>query len=221
LPRTYAVGTTEGGGKNVEVQGYYYFSESVDLGEAYTSRLTATLNAEGVDLTNVIANWSSLASVALLDNSQPEDWGVEVQYRSTNSDPSSDDWSDWQPLVVGDVTARAFEFRLRLNGLATIDSNYSTISPLVHGVKVSVDMPDRVASEEDIAVPTGGSRITFSDAFISLKGVAIAAQNMSTGDYYTINNKDNTGFNIRFFNASNSPVARTFDYLAKGYGVRI
>jgi len=44
---------------------------------------------------------------------------------------------------------------------------------------------------------------------------------MSTGDYYTINNKDNTGFNIRFFNASNSPVARTFDYLAKGYGVRI
>ena len=88
-----ADGTTEGGGKNVEVQGYYYFSESVDLGEAYTSRLTATLNAEGVDLTNVIANWSSLASVALLDNSQPEDWGVEVQYRSTNSDPSSDDLS--------------------------------------------------------------------------------------------------------------------------------
>ncbi|KAA0970316.1 hypothetical protein FPY71_07265 [Aureimonas fodinaquatilis] len=212
-----AVGV-EGSGSNVQIEGYYAFAQVVDLGGIYTSRLTASIDAEGADLTNVIGNWSALSAVTLMDNSEPEDWGVELQFRTTNDSPSANEWSEWRPLVVGDVTARAFQFRLRLNGKAEMDNDYSTISPIVHGVTVSIDMPDRVDAAEDQLVPTAGRRVTFEPAFVALKGLAIAAQDMATGDRYAITNKDETGFFIRFFNSTNTAVPRTFDYVAKGYG---
>jgi len=208
----------EGSGSNVEVEGFYTFAEDIDLGAVYTSRLTASIDAVGADLTNVIGNWSSLASVALLDNSDPEDWGVELQVRMTNDAPSAGNWSDWQPFVVGDMTARAFQFRLRLNGSAQVTDDFSTISPIVSSLRVTIDMPDRDEAGNDIAVPAAGRRISFAPAFMGLGGIGVAIQDGAVGDRYAITDKDETGFFIRFFNSVNTAVPRTFDYVAKGYG---
>ena len=49
---------------------------------------------------------------------------------------------------------------------------------------------------------------------------AVTAQNMQSGDYYTLENITPDGFLIRFFNAADSGVARSFDHMAKGYGTR-
>jgi hypothetical protein len=122
--------------------------------------------------------------------------------------------------VVGDVTARAFEFRLILNGLAiaTADPVYSNVTPLVSMLKVSIDMPDRVVAGEDIVVPATGLAISFNPPFIALQGLATADQDMATGDRKEISAKGPTGFHIQFFDAGGTPVERTIDYVAKGYG---
>ena len=61
--------------------------------------------------------------------------------------------------------------------------------------------------------------ITFANAFYATPSLGIAAQNMATGDYFTISSKSATGFSIAFLNSSASGVDRTFDYVAKGYGL--
>jgi hypothetical protein len=121
---------------------------------------------------------------------------------------------------VGDVTARAFEFRVLLEGRSTgVDPDfYSMITPAVRMLRVQIDMPDRVIAQEDIVVPAVGLDIDFIPPFRSLHGIATADQDLATGDRKTITSKGADGFRIQFFDAGGTPVQRTIDYVAKGYG---
>jgi len=213
---TLALGGASGAVLNP--QGFYYFDGSVDLGAVYTSRLTATVEASGENANNLMALWSTLAQVDALDDSEPEDWGVALEYQTTNVAPALDDWSAWLPFFVGDVTARAFRFRLRLDGRVISDGDYAVTTPAVRRLKVQIDMPDRVVAGEDIVVPTAGVTISFDPPFASLQGLATADQNLATGDRKQITAKGPDGFHIRFFDAAGTPVQRTIDYVAKGYG---
>lgn len=220
LSNVAVIGEGGGASRGVQVEGFYYFANSLDLGATYTSRLTASIDAYGEDLLNVISQWGSLSDIEFLDNSEPDDWNVQLEVRTTTDAPSSGNWSDWQPFVVGDMTARAFEFRLKLNGklVSEVSAEYSTITPVVTGVSVTIDMPDRIEAGEDIAIPAAGLRINFNPPFRGLAGISTADQNMLTGDYKVISAKDETGFFIRYFSANGTAVARTMDYVAKGYG---
>lgn len=214
-----ALGDGEDDSIGVHLTGTYYFDEDVDLGAVFTSRLTATVDASGENVSNVMALWTTLAVIDRLDDSEPEDWGVALEYRTTDVDPALDGWGAWLPFFVGDVTARAFQFRLRLDGSAPLGvSNYSVTTPAVRRLTVQVDMPDRVVAGNDIAVPTAGITVSFAPPFISLQGLGIADQNMATGDRKQITAKGPDGFHIQFFNAAGAPVERTIDYVAKGYG---
>jgi|GEM_PF-1029366 len=193
--------------------GTYTFAGSTDLTQVYTSRLTANFAAEGKDTNNVIAAWSTLAAVEALDRSDPSQWSAELQVRTTNDDPvGSPTWSAWKPFVIGDYTARAFQWR------AVLTSLENGITPRITTLSVSVDMPDRVAEGHDIVSNAAGDTITYSPAFKGAPSVGITAQNMATGDYYTITGKSRTGFTIRFFNAAGTGISRTYDWKAKGYG---
>jgi hypothetical protein len=193
--------------------GTYTFAGSTDLTEVYTSRLTANFAAEGKDTNNVISAWTALSSVEVLDRSDPSQWAAELQVRTTNDDPAgTPTWSEWKPFVIGDYTARAFEWRVVLTSVET------GITPRITELEVSVDMPDRVAEGHDIASNAAGDAITFSPAFKETPAIGISAQNLATGDYYTITSKSRTGFTIRFFNASGTGISRTYDWTAKGYG---
>ncbi|NEH72263.1 host specificity factor TipJ family phage tail protein [Rhizobium leguminosarum] len=195
-------------------EGVYDFSDIIDLGEVHTSRVSAAVSAYGLiaslDLFDRgdwfdVPEFFGLASDAL--------WNVRVEVSSTVDDPSgSPEWTDWAELVTSDVSARAYRFRARLLSLQF------DITPVVETLSVTVDMPDRVFAENDLVVSASGLSISFSPAYYVLSGVSIAAQNMQTGDYYEITGKTATGFTIIFRNASGAPVARTFDYVAKGYG---
>lgn len=194
--------------------GYYYFSNVFDLGAIYTSRLSAAISAFGEQ--------SSVDLFGLTDYFTPSDyfgyaatalWDVTIEVATTNDNPTgSPTWSSWSDLVVGDKTSRAFKFRARL------ESRQSDVTPVVSGLTVSIDMPDRVVAQNDLAVTVAGRSITFAPSFRQLQGVSIAAQGLQTGDYYEITGKTNAGFTIIFKNSSGSAVARTFDYVAKGYG---
>jgi hypothetical protein len=82
-------------------------------------------------------------------------------------------------------------------------------------------MPDRVAFDNDIVSGTSAYAVTYSPAFKESPAVAISAQNMATGDYFTLTSKSRTGFTIQFFNSSNTAVSRTFDWVARGFGEQI
>jgi hypothetical protein len=80
-----------------------------------------------------------------------------------------------------------------------------------------VDMPDRIESDEDIISGASPYTVTYALPFMVPPSVGITAQNMATGDYYIITDKDEAGFTITFYNAAGTIVSRTFDYQAKGY----
>jgi hypothetical protein len=117
--------------------------------------------------------------------------------------------------VVGDYSARAFRFRL------TITAAHTYLLVEVDNLIINIDMPDRIISLQDITCPAAGMRVTFTPAFRSLKAVAVDGQDLATGDYKTITNKDEGGFDLRFYNAAGAGVERTFDALATGYGQEV
>jgi hypothetical protein len=195
------------------VSGIYTFFGSVDLTDVYTVRITAQIDAIGERITAdffAAPDFFAASDFFGVDASQ---WDVTVEVRATSDDPSgSPVWSAWAPLVIGDVTARAFQFR------AVLNSYDPAVTPLVSGLAVTVDMPDRVLAGNDIAVPAAGLAIPFTPPFRALQGVAVSAEGLATGDRYEITAKSQAGFTIRFFNSAGAGVARTFDYVAKGYG---
>ncbi|MBB3297908.1 MULTISPECIES: host specificity factor TipJ family phage tail protein [unclassified Rhizobium] len=193
--------------------GYYYFVDTVDLGDIYTSRISAEIDAHGESFSDDF--------FALTDAFDPEDffgdvgssWNVSLEISVTDDDPGGTPvWSDWATLVTGDVSARGFRFR------ALLESSQNDVSPVVDGLTVTIDMPDRVIAGNDLVIGTGGVAIAFNPAFKHLQGVSIAAQGLATGDYYEITSKNETGFTIIFKNAAGAAISRTLDYVAKGYG---
>lgn len=194
----------------------YPFAQSLDLGQVYTSRLTVQAAVQGFDTQeDILAEADVLALVDVLGG-EIDEYLVTIEVRWTSGDPAGSPvaWSEWTPFFATDVTARAFEFRARLQSFRR------HITPLVTLLAVEIDMPDRVTSAEDVAVGTGGLTVSFTPPFRVLKGLGIAAQDMATGDYAEITNKSESGFDIIFRNAGGTAVARTFDYVARGYGYR-
>ena len=212
-----AGGLFDGGGGNVDIEGFYYFANSVDLGAKFTSRLTAQMTVSRIDYVNTFDEATGLfdGREGLFDGDVNafDDTDAELQVRATDDDPAgSPTWSSWRTFVVGDYSARAFEFRVRMT---TTDTQ---ASPVVSEVSVTVDMPDRVVSGSDISSGSGAHDVTFSPAFKIVPAIGITATDLATGDYYEITNKTSSGFRITFKNSGGSAVDRTFDYVAKGYG---
>jgi len=97
-----------------------------------------------------------------------------------------------ESFIIGDYSARAFEFRLLL---ASTDTN---VTPNVSILEVSIDMPDRSYGQNDLVAGTTGLTVTYSPAFKASPALAISAQGLQTGDYYVMTSKSATGFTIIF-----------------------
>lgn len=211
------VGNADVGDAGLAASGIYEFTNYFDLGSVYTSVLSAEIDVAGLDINDSVDERDSVDGTENWDGGvDPSKWDAILQMRTTQDDPSgSPGYSEWKPFTVGEYTARAFEWRLLLT------SRESGITPAVSGLNVVIDMPDRVEAQEDLLSSAAGSAVTFVDAFRAAPAIAISAQNMATGDYYEITGKTESGFNIRFFNSGGTGVARSFDYVAKGYGLAV
>jgi len=215
-----ALGYFDGGAGSVVSSGTYDFDTFIDVGAVYTSRITATVLSERIDYVDLFDDASGL-----FDDREGQfdgdvstfgDVNVELQIARTRDDPTtgSPTYTAFQKFNVGDYIGRGFKFR------AVLKSADLTATPKVTQLSVTVDMPDRVYSEKDIAsgTDTNGKDVTFTPAFKEISGIGISASNLTSGDYYVITNKSATGFTIEFFNSSNATVDRTFDYVVRGYG---
>ena len=197
--------------------GIYYFSNDLDLGQKYTSRLNFSFTSTRFDRTDLFDSatglFDSRSGVFDGDPTAFGDTSVSLQLRHTDDDPTgTPTWSDWQAFSVSDISARAFEFRL------VMTSTDTNVTPIVSALSATVDMQDRVVSGSDITF-TGTTNVTFDDAFVVTPAIGLSLANLTDGDRYTITNKTRTGFTINTFTGgSASTNAVTLDYVAKGYG---
>jgi hypothetical protein len=131
---------------------------------------------------------------------------------TTNDDPASGGatWGDYSLFTIGNYYGRGFKFKLEAS---TADNNYQIN---VSQLKAVADIYYRIQAESS-GIGASGSTITFDTSFRSTPVLGIAAQNMATGDYYTLSSLSKTGFTLQFFNSSGTGVARTADYIARGY----
>lgn len=211
-------GLFDGGGGTVVSEGFYEFAEILDLGEKYTSRVSAVVISNRIGLNSffddetVLFDEKSGLFDGDSDSFNDSVVGLEVSY--TDDDPlGTPVWSAWAPFFVSDISARALRFR------ASLRSSDPWVSPSITNLSVTVDMPDRVESGEDI-VFTGSTTVTFPQPFRQAPSVGVTLANLTSGQRYGILSKTRTGFVVEIRNSDNSLASNPvqMDYVAKGFG---
>ena len=191
--------------------GNYEFADVIDIGAKHTARITASLTQTSDNPDDLFDNRSGNFDSASsnFDGDTPANCNAHIEI-ATSDDNST--YTDFRTFVIGEYTARFFKFRV------VLISRDNASTPVVSEVTVTVDMVDRIFSGNDIVSGTGTKSITFTNPFKSGNyAVGITGQGMATGDYFTVTNKTINGFDVAFFNSSNSGVSKTFDFIAKGF----
>ncbi len=206
LVDTWAALDTMGG---IISQGTYQIADSIDLGRVVTSRITAALDIEPFSIVDLIDSRNDVADAWIdIDGG---DLSIARAYIEVSTSDDNIAWSSWQRFAAGEWTCRALRARL------VLQSSLEYINIVVHSASIRIDMPDRIEAGNDIASGAGLYAVTYGTAFQAAPALAIAAQGLATGDYYSITAKSVTGFSITFRNAAGTAISRTFDYLSKGY----
>jgi hypothetical protein len=192
-------------------EGTYLFSTPIDIGAVYTSRVTASITQTSDNLDDLFDARTGDFDDAQsnFDGDTPANCNAHIEIALSNDNIT---YTSFRNFVVGDYTARYYKFRL------TLRSFDLSSTPVISALSVSIDMPDRIFSGNDIVSGTGTYNVVFTLPFYSNSyAVGITAQGMNTGDFFTISNKTVNGFDVAFKNSSNAGVTKTFDYLSKGY----
>ena len=194
-------------------EGIYLFSAPINLGAVYTSRITASITQYAENPSELFDSGRGYATfddaLGSFDGDSPTFTNAHLEIALSDDNVT---YSSFRNFVIGDYTARYYKFRLRLNSLDGVST------PVITALSVTVDMPDRIFSGNDIVSGTGTKSITFTLPFYSANyAVGITAQGMATGDYFLLTNKTISGFDVAFKNSSNTGISKTFDYIAKGY----
>lgn len=209
------IASMEYGTEGLAGTGLALFANKMDLGAVYTAKLTTHIVAQGIDVSTTTDLYPDIDDIEDWDQSaDPSQWEVQLYVSLTNDDPNDPyaEWSGYYPFVLGDYTARGFDFRLHLRG------HSRSITPAVYELGVSAAMAERLESGKRVSSDTTVTSVAFDYPFYDVPSVHITAQDMGTGDYYSLTNITETGFDIRFYDTAGNGVARNFDYLVKGYG---
>ena len=191
--------------------GNYEFANVIDIGAKHTARITASLTQSADNPDDLFDNKSGDFDDASSNFDGDTSANCNAHLEIATSDDNST-YTDFRTFVIGEYEARYFKFRV------VLISRDNASTPVVSAVTVTIDMQDRIFSGNDVVSGTSTKSITFTKPFKTASyAVGVTAQGMATGDYFTVSNKATTGFDVAFFNSSNSGVSKTFDYIAKGY----
>ena len=191
--------------------GNYEFANVIDIGAKHTVRVTASLTQTARNPDDLFDNRSGDFDNAKsnFDGDTPANCDAHLEI-ATSDDNST--FTSFQTFVIGNYTARYLKFRLVLT------SSDLASTAVVQEATVTVDMPDRIFSEDNISSGTSTKTVTFSTPFKSTNyAIGITAENMATGDFFTVSNKTVNSFDVLFKNSSGTNISRTFDFIAKGF----
>jgi hypothetical protein len=192
-------------------EGTYLFASPIDIGAVYTSRVTASITQTSDNLDDLFdartGDFDDGASN--FDGDTPANCNAHIEIALSNDNVT---YTTFRNFVVGDYTARYYKFRVTLRSFDLAST------PVISALSVSIDMPDRIFSGNDISSGTGTYTVTFTNPFYSVNyAVGITAQGLATGDYHLLTNKTINGFDLAFKNSGGTGISKTFDYIAKGY----
>jgi hypothetical protein len=191
--------------------GNYEFADVIDIGAKHTARITASLTQTSDNPDDLFDNRSGLFDSASsnFDGDTPANCDAHLEIATSDDNIT---YTAFQNFVIGNYTARYFKFRvfLRSRDLAS--------TPVVSQVTVTIDMPDRIFSGNDITSGAGTYTVTFTNPFKSVNyAVGITGEDLATGDFFVVENKTINGFDLTFKNSGGTAISRTFDYIAKGF----
>lgn len=197
----------------------YDFHNTVDLGASYITNLSSYIDVEAFVSGSLIDQRVTLMDTWTdFDGLPANDVNVELYFRTTDDDPTigSPNWSVWKLFRSGTYTARGWQFELRVTSGAPDHSLW------IKHLSVTLDMPDRVLDIPSTASGTGSTyAVVYAQPFWVTPSIGITAENMQTGDYYTISGQSNAGFSIVFKNSAGTIVSRNFSAVVKGYGRKV
>jgi len=193
--------------------GTYLFSAPIDIGGIYTSRVTASITQFAENPTELFDDGRGFSlfdsATGSFDGDSPSNSNAHLEIALSDDGVT---YTDYKNFVIGDYTFRFAKFRLYLI------SRDGATTPVVSEVSVTIDMPDRIFSGNDIVSGATTYTVSFTNPFKSVNyAVGITGENMATGDYFLVENKTINGFDVTFKNSSDTAVSRTFDYIAKGF----
>ena len=197
----------------VDLSGSYEFNNYIDTGiSAQSYRLSSAFAFTTNSTTDFfdtrsgnIDTWDSI------DANTYDDVEVQLQIATTNDDPSgSPSWSDFQNFRIGNYYGRAFKFKL------LVTSGDVTHQVYITSLSATLEAFQKIDTQQ-LTSSTSSLGVTFGEGFLVTPKIAVTAQNMASGDFYEITSVSSTGFTITFKNSSGTIVARTFDYIARGF----
>ena len=191
--------------------GNYLFADVIDIGAKHTARITASLTQTSDNPDDLFDNRSGLFDSASsnFDGDTPANANAHIEVATSDDNVT---YTAFQNFVIGDYTARYFKFRV------VLISRDGASTPRVSAVTVTIDMPDRIFSGNDISSGAGTKTVTFTNPYKTVNyAVGITGQGMSTGDYFLVENKTINGFDVTFKNSSDTAISKTFDFIAKGF----
>ena len=211
---------------DTESSGEYAFASTLDLENVFSLDLKRQFVTRGFypddlidDKTALIDTWGKF------DGDVADKVNAKLYLRKTDDDPSgTPTWGSWSEFVNGTFKARAFQFKTELTSTDTGQNI------LVDELGYIAELERRTeSSEEAVSSGTGTKAITFANQFFTgtasllgsnsrLPSVGITAQDMQSGDYFTVSSVSATGFSVNFYNSSDTGVSRNFNWSAVGYG---
>jgi hypothetical protein len=211
-----ALGFFDGGSGTIVSSGTYDFNNTFDFNSIL--KFNVLIDALVVNNINFIDNFDS--AQGLFDSREGLFDGGENASIDTNAilqistSQNAVDYTSYQDFKAGDYVARAVKFRLKLTSSNTQES------PQVTQLALKLSLPTRIEKGSNVSsgTDTAGKTITFGSEYYQTPSLTVIGQDMATGDFFTINSKSTSAFNVEFFNSSGSTVDRTFDYQAIGIG---
>ena len=191
--------------------GTYDFANVIDIGAKHTLRVTASIVQTSDNLDDVFDSRSGNFDdqPSNFDGDTPANCNAHIEIATSDDNVT---YTSFQNFVIGDYTARYLKFKL------VMTSSDLSSTPVVSGLSVTVDMPDRIFSGNDISSGAGTKTVTFTNPYKSVNyAVGITGENLATGDFFVVENKTVNGFDLTFKNSSGTNVSRTFDFIAKGF----
>jgi hypothetical protein len=191
--------------------GNYLFANVIDIGAKHTARITASLTQTSDNPDDLFDNRSGLFDTASsnFDGDTPANCNAHIEIATSDNNIT---YTAFQNFVIGNYTARYFKFRV------VLISRDLASTPVVSEVTVTIDMEDRIFSGNDITSGAGTYTVTFTNPYKSVNyAVGVTGEDLATGDFFVVENKTITGFDLTFKNSGGTAISRTFDYIAKGF----
>jgi hypothetical protein len=175
--------------------GTYEFASSIDIGAVHTSRITGSLTQYAENPSELFDSESGNFDdkTGSFDGDSPSNSNAHLEISISDDDIT---YTTFKNFVIGDYTFRYVKFRLYLI------SRDNVTTPVVSEVSVTIDMPDRVFSGNDITSGAGTYTVTFTNPFKSVNyAVGITGEDLATGDFFVVENKAVNSFDFTFKNS--------------------